>query len=210
MKIAIIGANGKIGRLLAKESVSRGHDTTAIVRNGKSVTDGARSLTRNLFNLTGDDLKDYDVVIDAFGVWEEDELPLHITSLAHLASILARKKTRLLVVGSAGSLYVDNEHHTRLLDSPSMPDVYKPLSTAMTMAFDELTKRKDVRWTYFSPPGVFDAQAPRTGKFRIGEDELLFNKSGESTISYADAAIALLDEAEKGAYIGKRFTAVSD
>jgi putative NADH-flavin reductase len=196
-----------MGKLLVKEALDRGHSVLAVVRGGAASVDRrARVLEKDLFRLTYRDVKGWEVVIDAFGKWEEDRLREHVTSLRHLANILAGRPERLLVVGSAGSLYVDAAHRTRLLDSPLMPPEYVPLSTAMTAAFDELRKRKDVRWTYMSPPGLFNAEGARTGRYRAGLDELLVNEKGESAISYADAAIALVDEAERREHVRMRFT----
>ncbi|EPY6471509.1 NAD(P)-dependent oxidoreductase [Clostridium sporogenes] len=210
MKISIIGANGKSGKLLVEEALNRGHEVTAIVRNGQATTPNAKVLEKDLFNLTYDDVKDSEVIIDAFGTWTPKSLPLHQTSLKYLSGLLGGKPNRLLIVGSAGSLYVDPQHTMRLLDSPDMPEMYKPLSTNMVAAFDALKKRNDVNWTYLSPPAIFDADSVRTGKYRVGGDELMVNSKGESVISYADAAIAMIDEAEWGKHIRQRFTVVSE
>lgn len=210
MKIAIIGANGKSGKLILKEAFNRGHEVTAIVRNAKDTAENVKVIEKDLFNLTYEDVKDSDIIIDAFGTFLPETLELHQTSLKYLSDLLSGKPNRLLVVGSAGSLYVNSEHTMRLLDSPSMPEMYKPLSSNMVAAFDALRKRNDVNWTYFSPPVIFDAEGIRTGKYRIGGDELMVNSKGESTISYADAAIAIIDECEVGKHINGRFTLVSE
>ncbi len=109
MKIAVICANGKAGKRIVKEAVNRGLDVTAVVR-GENQTAAQKVLQKDLFDLTAEDLKDFDVVIDAFGAWTEETLPQHSTSLAHLCDALSGSETRLLVVGGAGSLYVDKEH----------------------------------------------------------------------------------------------------
>lgn len=207
MRIAIIGASGKAGSLLMKEALGRGHEVTAIVRDRAKVTEPkAKVLAKDIFALTYDDLKDNDVVIDAFGAWTPDTLVLHQTSLKHLADLLSGKPNRLLVVGGAGSLYVDPEHSVRLMDTPDFPDAFKPLASAMGKGFDELKTRKDVKWTYLSPAADFDANAPRSGTYTAGGDELLVNKKGQSKISYADYAIAMIDEAENGKHVQTRFT----
>jgi putative NADH-flavin reductase len=207
MKIAIIGANGKFGRLLVEEAIKRDHEVLAVVReNYDNVNPQATILIKDLFDLKYADIHDCETVIDAFGTWDPKTLPLHTTSLMHLANILSEKSNRLLVVGSAGSLYVDREHQMRLVDSPEMPEMFRPLAAAMAEAFDKLRNRNDVKWTYLSPPGFFDADAPQTGRYKSGKDELLFNSDMASTISYADAAIALIDEIEHPKHIGERFT----
>ena len=211
MKIAVIGANGKAGSLIVKEALERGHEVTAVVRDSSKVNNTqVKILEKDLFDLTYDDLKENDAVIDAFAVWAEDQLYQHKTSLAHLSDILAEKPVRLLVVGGAGSLYVDPEHKLRLMDTPDFPDMFKPLASNMGEAFDTLRTRKDVNWTYLSPSADFSAEGVRTGKYKAGGEELMTNSKGLSTISYADYAIAMLDEAELPKHIQERFTVVSE
>ena len=211
MKIAVIGANGKAGSLIVKEALERGHEVTAVVRDSSKVNNTqVKILEKDLFDLTYDDLKENDAVIDAFAVWAEDQLYQHKTSLAHLSDILAEKPVRLLVVGGAGSLYVDPEHKLRLMDTPDFPDMFKPLASNMGEAFDALRTRKEVNWTYLSPSADFSAEGVRTGKYKAGGEELMTNSKGLSTISYADYAIAMLDEAELPKHLQERFTVVSE
>ena len=148
------------------------------------------------------------MVIDAFGAWTEDTLPQHSTSLKHLCDILSGTDTRLLVVGGAGSLYVNPEHTAQVMDGPDFPDAFKPLAKAQGKALEELRQRKDVRWTFISPAGDFQAEGQRTGKYILGGEELTLNAQGESIISYADYAIAMMDEAEKGNQIQQRISVV--
>ena len=122
MKLAVIGANGKAGKLIVKEAVNRGLDVTAVVR-GDNTTVAQEVLKKDLFDLTAADLKGFDVVIDAFGAWTEETLPQHSTSLKHLCDILSGTDTRLIVVGGAGSLYVNPEHTVCVADGPDFPDV---------------------------------------------------------------------------------------
>ncbi len=207
MKIAVICANGKAGKLIVKEAVSRGLDVTAVVRE-ENQTQAQSVLKKDLFDLTSSDLKGFDVVIDAFGAWTEETLPQHSTSLAHLCDILSGTDTRLLVVGGAGSLYVNPEHTAYVADGPDFPDAFKPLAAAMAKALGELRKRSDVKWTYLSPAADFQADGPRTGKYILGGEELTLNTKGESVISYADYAIAMIDEAVSGGNIQKRISVV--
>ena len=209
MKIAVICANGKAGKLIVQEAVNRGLDVTAVVRSDNA-TAAQKVLKKDLFDLTAADVKDFDVVIDAFGAWTEDTLPLHSTSLKHLCDILSGTDTRLLVVGGAGSLYVNPEHTMCVADGPGLPALFKPLSAAMAKALDELRQRTDVKWTYISPAGDFQAEGERTGKYLLGGEELTLNSKGESIISYADYAIAIVDEAVKGNNMQKRISVVRE
>lgn len=209
MKVAVVCANGKAGKLITAEAVNRGLDVTAVVR-GENKTVAEKSLSKDIFDLTAEDLKGYDVVIDAFGAWTEDTLPLHSTSLAKLCDVLSGTDTRLLVVGGAGSLYVNPEHTACVSDGPDFPDVFKPLAAAMAKALGELRERKDVKWTYISPAGDFQADGERSGKYILAGEELTLNSKGESIISYADYAIAMVDEAVNGNHIGQRISVVRE
>lgn len=207
MKIAVVCANGKAGKLIVQEAVRRGLDVTAVVR-GENHSAAPKVLKKDLFDLTAADLKGFDVVIDAFGAWTEETLSQHSTSLKPLCDALSGSNTRLLVVGGAGSLYVNPDHTVCVADGPDFPDVFKPLAAAMAKALGELRQRTDVQWTYISPAGDFQAEGPRTGKYILGGEELTLNSRGESIISYADYAIAMIDEAVSGNHIQQRISVV--
>lgn len=207
MKIAVVCANGKAGQLIVKEALSRGLDVTAVVRGGNR-TEASQIIQKDLYDLTAADLKGFDVVVDAFGAWTEDTLPQHSTSLKHLCDILSGTDVRLLVVGGAGSLYVNPEHTAQVMDGPDFPDLFKPLASNMGKALAELRERSDVKWTYVSPAGDFQAEGERTGKYILGGEELTLNGRGESVISYADYAIAMVDEAVSGGHIRQRISVV--
>ena len=148
--------------------------------------------------------------MDAFGAWTEDTLGQHSTSLAHLCSILSGTDTRLLIVGGAGSLYVNPEHTACVADGSDFPDAFKLLATAMAKALGELRECKDVKWTYISPAADFQADGERSGKDILAGEELTLNSKGESIISYADYAIAMVDEIEKGDHIQQRISVVRE
>ena len=207
MKIAVVCANGKAGKLIVEEAVNRGMEVTAIVR-GENKTIAPRAIIKDLYDLTAEDLADFDAVVDAFGAWVPETLPQHSTSLKHLCDILSGTTTRLLVVGGAGSLFVNPEHTATVSEGPDFPDAFKPLAAAMGEALNELRKRNDVRWTYISPAGDFQADGERSGVYLLGGDELTLNERGESIISYADYAIAMVDEIEKGNHIQQRISVV--
>lgn len=206
-KIAVVCANGKAGKLIVNEAVERGLDVTAVVR-GENQTKAQHVLKKDLYDLTTEDLAQFDAVVDAFGAWTEDTLPQHSTSLKHLCDILSGKETRLLIVGGAGSLYVNPEHTACVADGPDFPDAFKPLAAAMAKALGELRERKDVRWTYISPAGDFQAEGEKTGEYILGGEELTLNEKGESIISYADYAVAMVDEITEGNHIQERISVV--
>ena len=208
-KVAIVCAAGKEGRLLVAEALSRGYEVTGFVRKAEDeIPAGAKKVVRDLFDLTREDLAGFDVVIDAFGAWTPETLPLHKTSLMHLCDVLSGTDIRLLVVGGAGSLYVNLEHTLQVMQLESFPEVFKPLASNMGAALDELRKRSDVKWTYLSPAGDFVADGERTGEYLSGGEEYFVNDKGESRISYADYAIAMIDEIENANNIQKRFSVI--
>lgn len=207
MRIAVVCANGKAGKLIVKEAVERGLDVTAVAKN-KNQTVASNFIEKDLFDLTREDLKGFDAVIDAFGAWTEETLPLHSTSLQKLCDLVSNTDTRLLVVGGAGSLYVNPEHTLCVSDGADFPDIFKPLATAMAKALTELRQRNDVRWTYISPAGDFQAEGERTAEYILAGEELTLNGKGESIISYADYAVAMVDEITKGNHIQERISVV--
>ena len=207
MKLAVVCANGNAGKMIVREAVGRGLDVTAVVR-GENSSEAPQAISKDLFDLTADDLKGFDVVVDAFGAWTEDTLPQHSTSLMHLCDILSGTPTRLLVVGGAGSLYTNPEHTAQVMDGPDFPDAFKPLAKAQGEALEKLRMRKDVKWTFVSPAGDFQADGQRTGAYLLGGEELTLNEKGESIISYADYAIAMVDEAVNGRHIQQRISVV--
>jgi len=209
MKIAVVAANGRVAQKVIVEALNRGFDVTAFARS-ENKTAASQFVQKDLFDLTAEDLKGFDAVVDAFGAWTDDMLPRHSTSLKHLCDILSKSDTRLLVVGGAGSLYVNPEHTAQVSDGPDFPEIFKPLAAAMAKALVELRERKDVKWTYISPAGDFQADGERSGKYILGGEELTLNSRNESIISYADYAIAMVDEIEKGNHIQQRISVVRE
>lgn len=210
MKIAIVGASGKAGSLILKEAVSRGHNVTAIVRNASKLQDKNTTVfEKDVFDLTADDLTEFDVVVNAFGAPLGEE-QAHVDAGYALIKALKGTKTRLVVVGGAGSLFVDENKTVRLIDTPEFPDFVKPTAKGQGRNLEELQNVTDLTWTFVSPSAVFDAEGKRTGSYQSGKDHLLVNSEGESYISYADFAIAVVDEVENPKHLNERFTVVGE
>lgn len=207
-KIAVVAANGRVGRLVVEEAVRRGLDVTAITRSDNR-TQAPHFLKADALTVTREQLEGFDVVVDAVGGWTEDTLHLIPDAAAHLADVLAGTDVRLLVVGGAGSLFVNPEHTVTVAQTPDFPDAFKGVAAAHQQALDGLRTRDDVRWTYVSPAGDFQAEGERTGGYKLAGEELTLNSKGESTISYADYAIAMVDEAQSGDHIRQRISVVS-
>ncbi|MEJ5146563.1 NAD(P)-dependent oxidoreductase [Sphingobacterium sp. MYb388] len=206
MKVAIIGASGFIGSVILNEALSRGHDITAIVRNPEKVTVSDPRLNVKKGDVIKEEelvslLKGNEAVISAYSANDSSTYVKAITAI-----INATKKagiTRLLAVSGAGSLEV--KPGVQLLDTPEFPAEWKDGATATRDAFDVIKQVTDLDWSVLSPAMVIEP-GPRTGVFRLGKDQVLFNDKGESKISTADFAVALLDELERPAHIKQRFT----
>ena len=212
MKIGIIGATGKAGSKISAEALIRGHEVIPLIRNASKLTDNKDShyIEKDLYDLTYDDIKNLDVVVDAFNAPPGKE-ELHQTSLAYIVSLIqGHENPRLIIVGGAGSLYVDDTKTTRLIDTPDFPEVARPTAVNMSKAFEQLKLAEDINWTYVSPSAFFNPEGKRTGKYQLGQDQLLTNSKGESEISYADFALALVDEIENQLFMGQRITVCSE
>ena len=208
MKIAVIAASGKAGRKIVAEAASRGFEVTAFVRRQVEVDGADKVIVKDILALEADDLKGFDAVVDAFGAWSPETLPLHTTTSQHLCDLLSGTDVRLLIIGGAGSLYVDKEHTTQLFKTPEFPAEYFPTAQAQANELDELRKRNDVKWTFVSPAADFQAEGERTGKYILAGEEFTLNAAGESVISYADYALAMVDEIANGNHIRQRISVV--
>jgi len=200
MKIAVAGASGRAGSEITKELSRRGHAVTAIARNPEKI-----AALPNVTPTKGD-------VLDQAGLtrlWAGHDVA--VSSVHFLASdaqklIGAAKASgvgRYLVVGGAGSLEV--APGVKLVTTPNFPAQYKAEAEAGSAFLDLLRQEKDLNWTFISPSALF-IEGERTGKFRLGTDQLLADANGKSWISFADYAIALADEIERPAHQKQRFT----
>ncbi|WP_249705588.1 NAD(P)-dependent oxidoreductase [Bacillus zhangzhouensis] len=209
MKIGIIGATGKAGQEILKEAQSRGHEVTAIVRDAQKVTSVA-VLEKDVFHLEAEDINGFDVIVNAFGAPAGQE-HLHVEAGKKLIDILKEAPdTRLIVVGGAGSLFVDDAKTMRLVDTPEFPKEYIATASQQGENLKDLQKTEGLKWTFLSPAAFFDPAGKRTGSYVKGKDHLIVNSKGDSYVSYADYAIALVDEIEQAAHVGERFTVVSE
>jgi putative NADH-flavin reductase len=199
-KIAIIGATGRAGSQLLEEALRRGHSVTAIARDTSKIGQRAGVVTRNVDALDASALQaaiaGHDVVISA----------AHFATLPASAVVGPVKKAgvkRLLVVGGAGSLLLPDG--TRVIDSAGFPEAYKSEASAGAEFLGKLREEKDLDWTFLSPSAEF-VEGERTGTFRLGQDDLLVSSEGRSWITFADYAIAMLDEVATPKHSRLRFT----
>jgi putative NADH-flavin reductase len=212
MKIALLGASGRIGQRITLEALVRGHEVKALVRNPESFPIAHPRLTVARVDIfdpasVAEAISDLDVVVNATGASGSDPHTFYINSTKAVIEGVKRAggNKRLIVVGGAGSLEV--APGVQLVDTPTFPDAARPTSKAQRETLDIL-RSSDIAWTFFSPSAHI-APGRRTGKYRLGTDRLLTNDEGESFISMEDYAVALLDEIEKPRFIRQRFTALS-
>jgi uncharacterized protein len=210
MKVALIGATGFVGSALLKEALNRGHIVTAIVRHperlekreGLTVKAGDVYDTTSLATL----IQGNDAIISAFNPgWKNPNL--YDDQVRGTASIIAAINKagikRVLWVGGAGGLEV--KPGVRVVDSPDLPSWVRPGSLATIDALDQLRKEPELEWSYLSPSAELKP-GQRTGKFRLGDDQLLVDATGQSKVSVQDYAVAMIDELERPAHVRRRFT----
>jgi putative NADH-flavin reductase len=205
MKIAIIGASGFIGSAILKEALDRGHNVTAIVRHAEKITTISPLLTIKEADVTTADVASLvagnEAVISAYNSYE---------SATYVASIKAiingvRKAgiKRFLAVSGAGSLEI--EPGLQVLDTPEFPAEWKGGASATRDAFYVIKEQEDLDWTVLSP-AIMIEPGERTGRFRLGRDQVVADEKGDSKISTGDYAVAMIDELERPAHIKERFT----
>lgn len=207
MKVAVLGATGRIGSQIALEAHSRGHDVTGVSRGLNSAEPSSlfRMQYANLFDhqVLSDVFQGHDAIISAYrgppqgGPTVADAAPKVIQAARDIGI------KRLIFVGGAGALEV--RPGVRLYETESFPALLKPVSLAHLAVVDMLSNTPDLSWTVFSPAAEI-GPGDKKGGFRVSE-RLIKNDAGKSTISYADFAVAVINELEDGLRIGELITA---
>ena len=211
--VVLIGATGFVGSAVLNELLSRGHKVTAVVRHAAKLpeNDNLTAVEEDVANVDAiaNIAKEKDAVISAYNPgWANPDIKRLIEE-NYPKIVEAVKKSglgRLLIVGGAGTLFV--KPSLRVVDSGAIPaeimDGVRPLGE---FYLNFLTKEHDLDWVFFSPAGEFDEKGERTGKFRLGKDDLVVDPAtGTSHISVEDYAVAMVDELEKPAHHKERFT----
>lgn len=210
MRTTVFGAAGTIGSRVVAEALARGHDVTAIVHRQARLDDLPAGVTARVGDVGRiDDVVELtqgqDVAIGATRPPDGHEATL-VTATEALLAGLARTGVRLLLVGGAGVLTVPGTGGTTVMDHPTYFDpAYRAIALANRGQLEACRAEPRVDWTYLSPP-AFLSPGERTGRYRLGTDELVIDDEGRSTISYADLAVALLDEAEQPGHHRTSFT----
>ena len=217
MNLAVIGATGYVGDAVVRELAARGHNITAFARNPAKVL-AAANVRAVAADVTAADfaaqLAGFDAVVSAFNPgWTNPHIARDFRAgyAAILAAAKAAQVPYLLAVGGAGSLYV--APGVQLIDTPAFPqEIYDGANAARELLRD-LQARDDLNWSLISPPARLGAEAgfseERTGKYRLGQDDLLMDGDAPAGISVADLAIAIADDVEQKAHLRQRFTVAS-
>ena len=200
MKIAVIGGTGRVGSRIVEELSRRAHDVTVIVRHPENVPvrSGVTAVQADVFDVDGlaEAVAGHDVAVSA----------VHFTASDPARLIAAVKQTRIgryVVVGGAGSLEI--APGVALMSTPEFPAAYKAEAEKGGVFLGLLRRETELDWTFLSPSALF-VEGERTGKFRLGGDQLLTDAGGKSWISFEDYAVALADEIERPAHSRQRFT----
>lgn len=210
MKITIIGAGGNIGQRIAKEAVTRNHELTLITSKpmdffGFENTKRIQIKSGDVFRTTEltELVKDSDVIISAYAP-PKDNMEILSDASKNLIEVAKNAQSRLIVVGGAGTLYVNDT--MQMLETPNFPDMFKGIALAHKTAMESsYHKETELDWTIVSPsPFLFAGE--RTNKFRVGNTKLLVDKAGKSSISMEDFAVGILDEVDNKNFIKKQFT----
>jgi uncharacterized protein len=198
MKVVLYGATGNSGQQILQELTSRGHQVTAVARDPSKLPSTVKAVKDDLSSVDAiaSVIAGADVVVSAYAPPQDNVDALVGVTEREIAAVKKAGKARLIVVGGAGLLEV--APGVTLIASGYLPEAYLPIAKSHENALNVL-KASDINWTYFSPAAYF-VPGERTGKFRLGTTKLIANDQGESRISFADYAIALVDEIEKPAH----------
>ena len=211
--VVLIGATGFVGSAVLNELLSRGHKVTAVVRDSAKLpqSDNLTAVEEDVANVDAiaNIAKGKDAVISAYNPgWSNPDIK-RLIEVNYPKIVEAVKKSgvkRLLIVGGAGTLFV--KPGVRVIDTGVIPDaIIDGVRSLGNFYLNYLTKEHDLDWVFFSPAGAFDEKGSRTGKFRLGKDDLVIDpKTNSSHISVQDYAVAMVDELEKPAHHKERFT----
>ncbi len=208
MNIVLIGASGFIGSALRQEALARDHRVTAVVSDPSRLPSEPGLTAVRLDVLDSErlsaELRGKDAVVSAFsGHAQQDVRGYYLQGLRSIIGAARAAGIRLLLVGGAGSLEV--APGKQLLDTPEFPAQWKASAEGARDALGLLRAETELEWTVLSPSALIEP-GPRSGRFRLGGDQLLVGEDGQSRISTADYAAAMIDELEKPQHARRRFT----
>lgn len=216
MNIMVIGAYGKVGRLVVEQALKRGHKVTGIARHKHEDFDFENIVVKDMYDMVKEDVAGMDAVVDAVSAWTPATVAVHYHGLLHVLFLLKNSVTRYIKVGGSNTLFID-KNRTRILQQLPLyyPKYMQNLCDAHRLGLETLRKFSDVRWTYVTPAYKFAPLGPYTGHYHIDGEVFVPAKKDDPAnghndyISYADYSKGLIDIIENGTYIRQRITLVN-
>lgn len=216
MNIMVIGPYGKAGQLIMRQAKQRGHKVTGVAHRHHNGFDFENIIIKSMLDLTKDDVKGFDAVVDAVGAWTAKTETVHYNGLLHIMHLLKGSPTRYLKVGGSNTLFI-NTDHTKILQQLPLyyPKYMQELCTAHAKGIGILRTFTVVNWTYVTPAYKFAPYGPYTGHYKIEGEEFTPAKGDDPQnghddyISYADYAKGMIDIIENGKYIRQQITLVN-
>lgn len=207
MKIAVIGANGRLGTKIVKHALNRGHEVKSIIYAGDPSDSREEVIYKSVFDITKEDLNDVDVVLSAYGSGFNADPVLNKNAYLKYKELMEETGLKFVTIAGAGSLYSDDSHTLREYEQPNYYQKMYGISKNICEGIGELKKTKGLKWTAVCPSQFFDFEGPYTGNVIVGLDEtLLYNEVNKSVVTYEDLASSMLDVAELGIFEEKVVT----
>lgn len=212
MKIAVIGASGKLGQILVEDLLRKENievELTALVRDKNKISQNITVIETDILDITSKEIQKYDIVISAYGADAGKENSL-IDTTRHLIHIFANNTTtRLIICGGVGPLFVDSNKDTRVSDSALVPDFVVALAKAETSAFQLLEEEQSFDWVYFAPPLALSYEdTSKTGEYIRAGEVMPTSSEGNMSLSYPNYSIAILDEISSENHISHQIISV--
>lgn len=207
MKIAIVGANGNLGTRVTRQALDRGFEVKGFIYDGETPDARAEIVKKSLFELTAEDISDCQVMISAYGSGFDADPTLNHKAFLKYIELNDNTPRHLIAIGGAGSLFTDETHQTYCYETPEHPDFLREISRNIKLGIDELKKTANMNWTVVCPSSFFDGEGPWTKDYQIGtEGHLIYDKNGQSRVTYDDLAMAMVDIARDNSYSRMQIT----
>lgn len=210
MKIAIVGANGRLGSIVSKLAIERGLAVKGFIRSEKAIVPKLETVRKSLFDMRKEDIADCSVMISAYGSGFYSDPILNLQAFQKYIELNEGTERHLIAIAGAGSLFTDETHTKYCYQTDDYPDFLRDISLNIKLGIDELKKTTNLNWTAVCPSSVFDPDGDYTGKYIIGADEhLLVSKDGTSRVTYYDLADAMLKIALENTYQQQQITVLT-
>ena len=210
MKIALIGAAGKLGNRIVKAALAKGYIVKGFCQQGEIGDENAEIIHKSLFDITAQDIQDCDVFISAFGSGFQADPSINYEAFLKYIELNERAGRPTIVIAGAGSLYTDETRTTLCYEQPEYPEMLYGISKNIALGIEKMMQA-DFPWTIVSPPEQFDVNNPGNGVYSVkASDYLQYNSQGKSYAVYDDVAAAMLCIAEEQNFVKQRVVVVSE